>query len=142
MSKIPRLDACNCFAARQASRVVTQLYERHLGAAGITSAQFTILYQVDRNPGVTMSELAEALVMDRTTLVRALKPLQRDGLLTSEPGDKATRTLRLSLSGTGSRKLAEALPRWQEAQREFEQRVGRKRAATLRHDLLEIAGRV
>ena len=74
---------CNCFAIRQAARFVSQLYERHVSQAGVTAAQFTLLAAIHRRPGVTMVELADAMVMERTTLVRALKPLQRDGLVTA-----------------------------------------------------------
>src|SRR5471032_1857726 len=69
---------CNCFAIRQAARFVSQLYERHVSQAGVTAAQFTLLAAIHRRPGVTMAELADAMVMERTTLVRALKPLQHD----------------------------------------------------------------
>jgi hypothetical protein len=41
MNKVTRLELCNCFAARQASRHLTKLYERHLADAEVTSAQFS-----------------------------------------------------------------------------------------------------
>src|SRR3954447_4935417 len=68
-------DECNCFALRQAARRVTQIYERHLGAVGLTAAQFTILAKLARKPRLPMADLADAMVMERTTLVRAMKPL-------------------------------------------------------------------
>jgi hypothetical protein len=82
---------CNCFAIRQAARFVSQLYERHVSQAGVTAAQFTLLAAISKNPGVTMAELADAMVMDRTTLLRALKPMQRDALVSSAPQDASSR---------------------------------------------------
>src|ERR1700754_4551308 len=94
-------DDCNCFALRQAARYVTQIYERHLGEVGLTAAQFTIVAKLGRKPNLTMLELADPMVMEPTTLVRALKPLQRDGLVISEPSEHDGRTYLFSLSEAG-----------------------------------------
>ena len=129
---------CNCFAIRQAARFVSQLYERHVSQAGVTAAQFTLLAAIHRRPGVTMADLADAMVMERTTLVRALKPLQRDGLVTAAQQDASTRAVALSLSDAGKKTLGEASLRWRDAQREFEDKFGRERAGELRKSLLEL----
>lgn len=78
------------------------------------------------------------MVMERTTLVRALRPLQNSGLVTSEPA-KAGRALQLSASAAGLRKVAAALPAWEAAQAEFEAAFGQERAARLRNDVLEVS---
>jgi len=139
MPKETQLDACNCFATRQAARHITRLYERHLSTANITSAQFSILVALSQQSRMNMSELASALVMDRTTLLRAIKPLQRDGLVMSKPGSRDTRQLVFTLSTVGRRKLKQAQRHWQAAQREFESQVGAKRATRMRRDLLALA---
>jgi DNA-binding MarR family transcriptional regulator len=137
--KATNLDLCNCFATRQAARHVTRLYERHLAGAEVTSAQYSILVLLDEQRGMTMNELAAALVMDRTTLLRALKPLQRDGLVNSKRSESDPRQLILALSAAGQRKLKEAARLWQRAQTEFETQVGSARAARMRSDLLALA---
>jgi hypothetical protein len=43
---------CNCTALREAARYVTQLYDRHLVAAGLSSGQYSILVRLKR-PGPT-----------------------------------------------------------------------------------------
>jgi DNA-binding MarR family transcriptional regulator len=139
MRKTTNLDLCNCFATRQAARHVTRLYERHLADAEVTSAQFSILVLLDENSGMTMNELATALVMDRTTLLRALKPLQREGLVSSKRGESDPRQLVLALSAAGQRKLKEAMRLWRKAQTEFESQLGSARAARLRSELLALA---
>jgi len=135
-----RLDLCNCFAARQAARHITRLYERHLAVADLTSAQFSILVVLDEKRRASMSDLADALVMDRTTLLRAVKPLQRDGFVTGKrgQGEGDPRQVSLSLSAAGREKLKEAMTRWLSAQREFEAQVGPARAARMRSDLLTL----
>jgi DNA-binding MarR family transcriptional regulator len=134
------LDACNCFATRQAARHITRLYERHLADIDLTSAQFSILFVLDERPLVSMSQLADALVMDRTTLLRAVKPLERDGLITSKRGgcEGDPRQTAFLLAAAGRDKLKKAMVRWATAQREFEAQVGAARAARLRKDLLAL----
>jgi DNA-binding MarR family transcriptional regulator len=129
---------CNCFAIRQAARFVSQMYERHVSQAGVTAAQFTLLAAIHRRPGVTMAELADAMVMERTTLVRALKPLQRDRLVTATQQDASTRAVALNLSDAGKKTLDKASLLWRDAQKEFEEKFGRERAAELRKSLHEL----
>jgi len=76
MSRFPPLNECNCFALRQAARRITQIYERHLGEVGVTAAQFTILSKLANQSNVTVLDLSASMVMERTTLLRALKPMQ------------------------------------------------------------------
>lgn len=138
MSKPISHDECTCFALRQAARYVTQIYERHLGQVGLTAAQFTILAKLSRKRDLTMMELAEVMVMERTTLVRALKPLQRDGLVVSEPSPHDGRTYRFSLSEAGKATYEQAAIAWRAAQDEFESKFGRSRAKALRAELFTL----
>ncbi|WP_028227019.1 MarR family winged helix-turn-helix transcriptional regulator [Paraburkholderia ferrariae] len=120
---------------RQAARHLSQLYERHLSAAGLTPTQFSILGMLGRGPSLTMVELAQALVMERTTLVRALRPLLRSGLV----ADAAiTRRRQLTLTPGGEARLAAAGVHWRAAQDEFERRFGPRRAAWLRRELFRV----
>jgi DNA-binding MarR family transcriptional regulator len=131
-------DECNLLAIRRAARYITQLYERHLSSIGMTAAQFSIMAKLARRPHQTMMELAQAMVMERTTLVRALKPLQRDGLIQTEPSEHDVRTHVFSLTKAGQRALSEANRGWQAAQEEFETKFGRARAAALRRELFAL----
>jgi DNA-binding MarR family transcriptional regulator len=133
------LSLCNCFAIRQAARQVTKLYEHHLGKARLTSAQFSILASLGEEGRMTMVELASALVMDRTTLLRAMKPLQREDLLKSAASDADARQLVFSLSPAGERKLRQAIPLWTRAQEEFESGMAPGEARRLRGALLALA---
>jgi DNA-binding MarR family transcriptional regulator len=139
MKKVTRLELCNCFAVRQAARHLTKAYERHLAGAELTSAQFSILVALDEAGQLTMNELAKALVMDRTTLLRAIKPLQRDELLISRPSEDDVRRLVFSLSAAGERRLKKAFALWSKAQQEFEATIGSGEAARIRRELLALA---
>jgi DNA-binding MarR family transcriptional regulator len=139
MNKLTHLELCNCFAARQAARHLTKVYERHLSGAELTSAQFSILVALDEAGEMTMNELAKALVMDRTTLLRAIKPLQREELLISRASEDDVRRLVFSLSAAGGRRLKKALALWSKAQQELEAVIGSGEAARLRRELFALA---
>lgn len=138
MATTSALSACNCFAIRQAARHVTRLYERYLADAQLTSAQFSILAALGEEGPLTMADMAGPLVMDRTTLLRAMKPLQREGLLKTHSSLEDPRQLLFSLSPAGQRKLEQARPLWSRAQEEFEADVGPREAARLRRSLLAL----
>jgi DNA-binding MarR family transcriptional regulator len=128
----------DCFAVRQAARRISQLYERHLSEADITPTQFSMLDALARGSSLTMVELAQAMVMDRTTLVRALRPLLHGGFVASEPDGQGKRRLLLALTVSGQTKLDKAMKYWKAAQDEFERKFGHRQAAYLRSELFRI----
>ncbi|MEX3985365.1 MarR family winged helix-turn-helix transcriptional regulator [Paraburkholderia sp. EG287A] len=136
------LQSDDCFAIRQASRHISNLYERHLSEAGITPTQLSILRTVGHCPSVTMAKLAEAMVMNRTTLVRALKPLLQRGLVVAPCEGQSHRRLRVVLTGRGLMKLDEAVVHWATAQARFERSFGKQQAAHLRTELFRMTGNV
>lgn len=123
--------ACNCQAIRQAARQVTQLYDTHLAPTGLRTSQLSILAELSRSGAQSIHELAANLIMDRTTLGRGIRPLERDGLIAIGDGPDG-RTRSLKLTAAGRKKLAQALPRWDNAQKEFEAAFGKQEAASLR----------
>ncbi|QCP54147.1 MarR family transcriptional regulator [Trinickia violacea] len=132
----PNID--DCFAVRQAARHISKLYERHLSEAGITPTQFSILSTLGHSPSSTMMELADAMVMDRTTLVRALRPMLRDGFVAGSSTEHSKRRLQLTLTPCGRAKLDEAAAYWRAAQECFERSFGQQQAASLRSELFRI----
>lgn len=114
---------CTCFNLRRAARVVTQLFDEALRPSGLRSTQFSILAVVNTVGSSTINELARALVMDRTTLARNLKPLDKQGLVEVVSG-KDLRTRQVTLTAKGRKVLARALPLWEQAQRDVIERLG------------------
>jgi len=135
MSKKPSpvLDqsTCNCLALRQAARHVTRIYEGHLASVGLRASQYSILAKLDRLGPLSINELAQSMVMDRTTLGRAIRPLERDGLLAIAAGDDG-RTRSVRLTAAGAARLRAAAAKWREAQKQFETAFGAEDAADLR----------
>jgi len=110
------------------------MYDRHLAQAKISISQFSILALIHERPGISIAELADAMVMERTTLVRALKPLQSEAFVSAEPhGPRGALSLSLSVTGTGKLKACE--PFWQAAQQEHERHLGADQAIAIRTSL-------
>jgi len=128
----------DCFAIRQAARYVSQLYDRHLANVDLTITQFSILGRIRHAGRMTMKQLADEMVMQRTSLVRAVQPLRRDGLVLSESLDAMQRAPVLGLTEQGLAKLRAASKHWYAAQDEFEQRFGVERSAALRRELFSM----
>ena len=135
----PALDSseCNCLALRQAARHVSQIYDGYLATEGLKGTQYSILSKLNRLGPQSINELAKSMVMDRTTLGRAVRPLQRDKLLTIGAGDDG-RTRRLKLTPAGQAKLKSAMVKWREAQKEFELAFGVPEAAGMRSMLRRV----
>jgi DNA-binding MarR family transcriptional regulator len=123
--------SCLGSALRQASRALTQHYDSAFAVAGIRSTQFSVLVALGHAPSVPLSRLAEALVMDRTTLTRNLGPLLRRGLV-AESGAKDQRVRSYALTARGQQVLARALPEWKAAQARILRALAKEDAEQLR----------
>jgi len=121
------VDVCACFHFRKASRAVTQLFDETLAPSGLRSTQLVILVHISITETPTVLNLAADLVMDRSTLARNLKPLEKQRLIKIVPGKKDRRTRLISLTARGRKTLLSALPLWQEAQTRFVGRLGQRR---------------
>ena len=67
------------FDARRAARALSRTYDQALAGVGLKNTQFSVLYALSRTGPAPIGTLAEALVMERTTLTRNLRPLEREG---------------------------------------------------------------
>jgi DNA-binding MarR family transcriptional regulator len=132
---LPNPSDCNCLAVRQAARYITQFYDRYLAAAGLRTTQYGILSRLKRHGPMSINTLATELVVDRTTLGRNIRPLERDDLIAieSDPSDRRSKILRLTKAGDA--RFQRAQKRWAEAQSQFEQAYGGKQASELREKL-------
>ena len=132
---LPNSADCNCLAVRQAARYITQFYDRYLAAAGLRTTQYGILARLKRQGPMSINTLAAELVVDRTTLGRNIRPLERDGLIAieSDPSDGRSKILRLTKAGDA--RFQRAQKHWAEAQKRFERAYGGRQASQLRESL-------
>ena len=132
---LPNLADCNCLAVRQAARYITQFYDRYLAAVSLRTTQYGILARLERQGPMSINTLAAELVMDRTTLGRNIRPLERDGLIAIEwdPSDGRSKILRLTRAGEA--RFQRAQKHWAAAQERFERAYGGRQASQLRENL-------
>ncbi|UIY31802.1 MarR family transcriptional regulator (plasmid) [Neorhizobium galegae] len=91
---------CYALTARQNARHLSRLYDSHLAPAGLSVSQFSILSLLEAYESLKITRLAEMLSMERTTLVRALKPLQAAGWVVAGRADSG-RAFDVTLSPFG-----------------------------------------
>jgi DNA-binding MarR family transcriptional regulator len=129
---------CVCFNLRRVTRVVTQFFDVEMRRHGIRSTQGSVLAALHTTGPSNMAELSEILGMERTTLLRNLRPLQRDGLVTVEGGGRG-RFVELSLSAKGRKQIEKLTPACESAQRTAVKILGEKRWSSLLADLDAVA---
>lgn len=135
--------ACTCGSLRKASRRISQFYDAALAPVGIKSTQFSILAEVERGSAdgpLSICELANAMVMDRSTLGHNLRPLEREELLSIQLTMTDLRKRHVELTRKGKATLQRARRLWRTAEGRFEKMFGKRHAADLRAVLLKIAG--
>jgi DNA-binding MarR family transcriptional regulator len=138
-AKFPPADAnelrrCACLNLRQAARAVTQFYDDVLRPSGLRSTQFSLLSVIGLTGGASIGTLADAAVMDRTTLTRNLKLLADMKLIRIEEGDDA-RVRLVTLTPAGEARLTAAQPYWEQAQEHMTKALGRTELERLRQGL-------
>ncbi len=128
---------CTCAMARRTARHLTREYDRALKPAGLKLTQYSVLANLVRTGGLSITALAERLAMDRTTMTRNLRPLERAGWVVVRDGpDRRRRSV--EITGAGQDVFDRAQPLWQAAERTIRQSMGRDDAAALRR-LLDTA---
>jgi DNA-binding MarR family transcriptional regulator len=127
---------CASFNFRKAARAMTQLFDKTLQPSGLRSTQLGLLLAAGIHEKATMSQLAEVIVADRTTLTRALKPLIRRGLLVNIPG-KDRRKNGISLTLKGHQVIRKAAPYWKKAQDQVVKGFGKKEWEEFRYKLAQ-----
>lgn len=128
-----------CFAVNQAKRYVSRIYNRHLAQASVTVGQLEILMVLREHEFMTMNELSKILVMERTSLVRAIKPLISARLLLKARHAHHGRRCVLSLTEVGLAKVERAGVHLRAAQLELEKVYGSAKATRLRAELFSLA---
>ena len=113
---------CLCRKTRMAGRIITRAYDEALRPSGLKITQFTLLVAVGYGQPGSISELSDWLAMERTTLTRNLKLLEKDGLITATTGPHH-KSRAFKLTETGQQKVQAAHPLWQKAQAQYRQKL-------------------
>ena len=125
---------CVCFNLRWVTRAVTQFYDAEMRRHGIRPTQGTILTSLNAKESWNMAELSDWLGMERTTLVRNLRPLQRDGLVQAVGGGRGNR-VELAITSKGRKQIEKLAPAWRSAQSAAVKTLGERRWSAILTDL-------
>jgi DNA-binding MarR family transcriptional regulator len=132
---------CYCGSLRQASRVVTQIYDQELKPSGLKITQFGILHLLVARPGLTTGTMAATLAMDSTTLTRTLKIMQDNGWIAARSGTDR-RERHWEVTAAGKERGEQAIPLWRQAQRRLTELTEGLDLDQMNRALFELARRV
>lgn len=124
-----KISICHCTNMRQISRKVTNIYDEFLKPSNLNVTQYSLISNLKRVQPIKMNDFSKVVKLDRTTLVRNLKPLINLSLIEIKSIDKSKAQL-LELSQKGIELQNEGYKYWQKAQEYIEQ--------TINHAELEI----
>ncbi|QQZ40588.1 MarR family transcriptional regulator [Pseudomonas sp. SK3(2021)] len=121
---------CLCINLRRAARGVSRFYDGALDGFGINVAQYSLLSNLQRLDQPSISSLAEAMGLDRSTLGRNLRVLEGEGLVRLSEGEDQRNRI-VQLTEEGQQRLLAALPAWEAAQQRLIDRLGAEKRETL-----------
>ena len=114
---------CFCTNLRMAALTGTEFYDARLKPSGMTVTMYRLLRQIQRTPDETLTSLSQRMGLDRSTLGRNVRVLERQGLVSMSTG-KDERSKELFLTAEGICALEAALPLWEQAQSEMSAILG------------------
>jgi len=108
-------DVCACATARHVARLLTQLYDRCLRKKGVEAPQFALLVVLDKQDVRNQAAICRHCAMDKTTVSRNLRLLERKGWVRATTGaDRRER--QYALTPAGRKRLTAGWPAWRRAQ--------------------------
>lgn len=109
---------CLVLNIRMAARAVTRRADRKLRPFGVTAAQYTVLTSLRAQPGRSLTVMAHAIAMDRSTLSRNMALLERKGLVSASRTEHSNGRVYI-LTPHGNGLVDQMLPVWRQAQAEL-----------------------
>jgi len=106
--------ACPATHLRQAGRMLARMYDAAFRPLGLELSQVPVVATVASrgDAGIRIGELARVLVLDRTSVTRALRPLEQAGLLRVARSPDDARSKLVVATRAGERAVRAAYPRW------------------------------
>lgn len=124
LNHLKPLKNCVCRNLRMTTRITTQHFDKIFQTVGLTAPQFSLLAEITANESIAISELAERMLMDQTTVTRNIEILRKKGYVNVRTDDNDSRKRCISISETGEEKLNEAIPVWNNVQSLIEKEIG------------------
>lgn len=129
---------CICTNLRLAARRLSTAYDAALAPLNINIAQYFLLRTIGEQDSLSLTRLGELAELERSTVGRNVRVLERMDLVVTERGESDQREALVSLTSGGRSLLKKALPIWQESQKRIERRLGTHELKALTNLLAEI----
>ncbi len=129
---------CLVLNSRMAARAITRRADQKLRAVGITAAQFTILGVLSRRDRLSITDVADSIAMDRSTLSRNLQLLESKAIVAGRSAQRGNGRI-YDLTAAGEALMERALPIWQASQTELRQTLANPDFPTVLSALRQVA---
>lgn len=123
---------CLCLASRRAARAITRAFDRELRVHGLRATQFSLLATLSLKGEQTISDLAEFIDADRTTMTRNVALAQERALIEVRRHASDARVRVVAITPRGREALAAALASWEKVQSDLTAAMGEDAADGLR----------
>lgn len=133
--------SASCFAASmlRANRRIVQLYDAALRSSGLTVSQFNMLAAISLLQPGSVTALAGALGMERSSASRSSALLAKNGWISMPQPGSRNRAGTIQLTKEGQTRFDDAYHSWRSAQEQLRSLVGTEEVSRLRSDLKRIA---
>jgi DNA-binding MarR family transcriptional regulator len=128
-----------CALLMLVTRSVTRIYSQEFRDAGLEVTQHAMLMALTQMGPMTQGELGERMAVDKTTVSRNVKIMERNGWLSLAEDDDDARQRIVAVTDTGKRTLASARPAWLRAQARLKSALPGGEFESLKAHLPEIA---
>lgn len=122
---------CHCTTLRRTAQHLTHVYDRALEDIGLKVTQYSLLRMIDRLDAPNLMKLSEATGLDRSTLGRNVRVLERMKLVTLASGEADERATVVALTSKGHVTLNDAIAVWRKTQKKIEHALGPEMIAQL-----------
>ena len=130
--------SCACGNLRKTTRTITQFYDKMLLPTGLRSTQCLLLLDISFNENISVSNLANILLMDQSTVTRNVELLRKSGYIDIKKEDRDSRKKCITITDKGLKTLEVAMPLLKKAQSKIEDGIGKERIKELLKTLKDI----
>ena len=129
---------CHCTTLRYAAQTLTEIYDRVIAPSGLKVTQYILLESIlEDEAEQSLTNLAQQLGSDRSTMGRNIHLLARDGLVSLSRGsDRREQTVHVTERGLEAVSLAR--PLWQKAQTAVAETLGQDQLQMLKTLLSQV----
>jgi DNA-binding MarR family transcriptional regulator len=114
---------CTGAQVRKLNRIVSKKYNDALSPFGVNISQANIIFATSSKNGILQTEIANALVLERSTLHRDIKRLIDRNLLRLDKNPNI-KSPSVYLTDEGNAFVKSFLPSWKRTQKEIEEILG------------------